>query len=480
MESRKGIKRLKQMKEYENYKNIKGKRTAFLNLGCKVNAYETEAMQQMFVKAGAVLVTFEEKADIYLINTCTVTNIADRKSRQMLHRAKHNNPDALVGAIGCYAQAAGKELLMDESVDVVIGTNHKKEIVKIIDQLLQKRFIEKEKKEVFLTETSALTEYESLSLETVTEKTRAYLKVQDGCNQFCSYCIIPYTRGRIRSRSISEVEEEAKRLAMKGYKELVLTGIHLSSYGLEKDTKKEQPLIHLIQVLNEIEGIERIRLGSIEPRIITKEFVEALSSLKKVCPHFHLSLQSGCDKTLKEMNRKYTTKQYRQSCELLRAYWKTPALTTDVIVGFPGETKEEFEETKQFLQEIAFAQMHIFKFSKRKGTPAWKMQNQIPEEIKTQRSQCLMELEKNLKTRFEELFTDQIQDVLWEEAVKFDSNWYMIGHTTRYEKIALLLDKITTAKELRNQISPVLLSKERIKEIRIGLTCKGNNTFTNI
>lgn len=459
------------MKDCEDYQNIKGKRVAFLNLGCKVNAYETEAMRQMFIEAGAFLVSFEEQADVYLINTCTVTHIADRKSRQMLHRAKHNNPESIVAAVGCYAQAAGKELLSDTCVDVLIGTNHKKEAVEIIDRLLEGRVTNQSEANVFLTETSQLTEYEPLSLSTVTEKTRAYLKVQDGCNQFCSYCIIPYTRGRIRSREITEVVEEAKQLVAKGYREFVLTGIHLSSYGRKKDTQKEQdmPLLRLLKALNEIEGIDRIRLGSLEPRIITEEFVKPLAELNKVCPHFHLSLQSGSDRTLRRMNRKYTTKDYRKSCELLRTYWKYPALTTDVIVGFPGETTEEFEETKQFLKEIAFAQMHIFKFSKRRGTPAWSMPNQVSEQIKNQRSQSLIELQEQLKTQFEELFTGQIQEVLWEEAVCLQSNWYMVGHTTRYETIAVVLDETTSVKELRNQIFPVLLSKERIEGIRIGL-----------
>lgn len=490
------------MEERKKFDNIAGSRIAFLNLGCKVNSYETEAMQQQFAQAGAILTEFEEEAEVYLINTCTVTNIADRKSRQMLHRAKHKNPDAVVAAVGCYAQAAGEALLSDKAVDVIIGTNHKKEAVEIINTFLEQKKHKRQSKEdeiqvvtenepakqeekmAFLTETSALSEYETLELKSTTSRTRAYLKVQDGCNQFCSYCIIPYTRGRIRSRCVEEVCEEAKRLAQQGYQEIVLTGIHLSSYGLERYSIKEQaalcpnsgelPLLLLVRQLNAIEGIKRIRLGSLEPRIIREEFVKELANFEKVCPHFHLSLQSGCNETLARMNRKYTTEEYFRGCELLRQYFIEPALTTDVIVGFPKESEEEFKETCRFLRQVSFAQMHIFKFSPRKGTLAWNMPEQVSEQVKNERSDILHILERQMRQEFEAKSEGFTEEVLIEEEFWDKKELYYTGHTKRYEKIAVFLPmegKNLTQKgnTLHNEIVSVLITPERVQGMRIGI-----------
>ena len=337
-------------------------RTAALhNLGCKVNSYETEAMQQLLEEAGYEIVPFHEKADVYIINTCSVTNIADRKSRQMLHRAKKQNPDAVVVAAGCYVQAAAEELKADLAVDVIIGNNKKQDLLPILEE-----YFKDKSDSSHVIEISETHEYERLSIHKIADHTRAFLKIQDGCNQFCSYCIIPYTRGRVRSRRPDEVVAEVRELAAAGYQEVVLTGIHLSSYGVDfKEEEKKENLLSLIKQVHEVEGIRRIRLGSLEPRIITEEFAQALASMPKFCPHFHLSLQSGCDKTLKRMNRHYTTEEYAAGCEILRRYFDNPAITTDVIVGFPGETEEEFEETKAFLERIGFYEMHIFKYSRR-------------------------------------------------------------------------------------------------------------------
>ena len=333
------------------------KKAALHNLGCKVNAYETEAMQQMLEQAGYEIVPFDEKADLYIVNTCTVTNIADRKSRQMLHRAKKQNPEALVVAAGCYVQAAEEELKADGAVDLLIGNNRKKDLLSILEAY------EAGVEEDAVIDIGRTKEYESLFVTQTAEHTRAYVKVQDGCNQFCSYCIIPYARGRVRSRRREEVCEEIRKLAQAGYQEVVLTGIHLSSYGLDMEGEN---LLSLIASVHEIEGIRRIRLGSLEPRIITEEFAKALAGMEKICPHFHLSLQSGCDATLKRMNRRYTAKEYKEACELLRRVFDRPALTTDVIVGFPGETEEEFNQTLSFLREIRRFETHVFKYSRRR------------------------------------------------------------------------------------------------------------------
>ena len=406
-------------------------RTAALhNLGCKVNSYETEAMQQLLEEAGYEIVPFHEKADVYIINTCSVTNIADRKSRQMLHRAKKQNPDAVVVAAGCYVQAAAEELKEDLAVDVIIGNNKKQDLVPILEE-----YFKDKSDSSHVIEISETHEYERLSIHKIADHTRAFLKVQDGCNQFCSYCIIPYTRGRVRSRRPDEVVAEVRELAAAGYQEVVLTGIHLSSYGVDfKEEEKKENLLSLIKQVHEVAGIRRIRLGSLEPRIITEEFAQALASMPKFCPHFHLSLQSGCDKTLKRMNRHYTTEEYAAGCEILRRYFDNPAITTDVIVGFPGETEEEFEETKAFLERIGFYEMHIFKYSRRAGTRADRMPDQIPEQVKSVRSEILLKLEKQMSKAYRESFLGRNKTVLLEEKTEINGREYMIGHTMEYVK----------------------------------------------
>ena len=406
-------------------------RTAALhNLGCKVNSYETEAMQQLLEEAGYEIVPFHEKADVYIINTCSVTNIADRKSRQMLHRAKKQNPDAVVVAAGCYVQAAAEELKADLAVDVIIGNNKKQDLVPILEE-----YFKDKSDSSHVIEISETHEYERLSIHKIADHTRAFLKIQDGCNQFCSYCIIPYTRGRVRSRRPDEVVAEVRELAAAGYQEVVLTGIHLSSYGVDfKEEEKKENLLSLIKQVHEVEGIRRIRLGSLEPRIITEEFAQALASMPKFCPHFHLSLQSGCDKTLKRMNRHYTTEEYAAGCEILRRYFDNPAITTDVIVGFPGETEEEFEETKAFLERIGFYELHIFKYSRRAGTRADRMPDQIPEQVKSVRSEILLKLEKQMSKAYRESFLGRNKTVLLEEKTEINGREYMIGHTMEYVK----------------------------------------------
>lgn len=432
----KNVLRLSKMmeNEMENEKKfiIKGARVAFLTLGCKVNSYETEAMQALLSAAGAILVEFHEVADIYVVNTCSVTNMADRKSRQMLHRAKKNNPEAVVVAAGCYAQTAEEDAMRENGVDVVIGNNQKKQIVEILENYMAG--VENKRLEI-----GKETEYEELSLDTQVEHTRAYIKIQDGCNQFCSYCIIPYARGRIRSRNPQDVVEEVKRLAESGYQEVVLTGIHLSSYGrssYEQATEGTQPLLLLIQQINAVEGIQRIRLGSLEPRIITEDFVKTLSECKKVCPQFHLSLQSGSDTVLKRMNRKYTTEEYAASVEILKRYYEAPAVTTDIIVGFPQETEEEFLETLEFAKRIGFSKIHVFKYSRRKGTVADKMTGQIPEQVKTERSERLIALEENLGDAYRRRFIGMDEAVLFEESVMMDGEIYQVGYNERYVRIA--------------------------------------------
>ena len=407
------------------------KKVALHNLGCKVNAYETEAMQEMLQNHGYEIVPFKEGADAYIINTCTVTNMADRKSRQMLHRAKKMNPNAIVVACGCYVQAMKEQV--DESIDIVVGNNRKKDIVEILAEYEEQR----EKKDVRteLIDINHTKEYEELSLSQTGEHTRAYIKVQDGCNQFCSYCIIPYARGRVRSRERAQVVDEVKTLAENGYKEVVLTGIHLSSYGVDIDDH----LLSLIRDIHEVEGIERIRMGSLEPRIITEEFAKALSTMHKICPHFHLSLQSGSNATLKRMNRKYTAEEYYEKCELLRKYFKDPALTTDVIVGFPGETEEEFAESRAFVDKVDFYETHIFKYSKREGTVAAGMPDQVPDQVKTARSNELIELGSVKKRQYEERLLGTTQEVLLEEEIERDGDLWQVGHTKEYVKIGCKL-----------------------------------------
>ncbi len=442
----------------------KSKSVAFLTLGCKVNSYETDAMQKLFEDSGYRIVNFAELADVYVINTCTVTNIADRKSRQMLHRARKMNENAIVVAVGCYVQAAGEVLEQDEAVDIIIGNNKKKDIIQIIHEyeIIHEHEIESN----FLTDTvldlSEKAEYEELSIESVSEKTRAYIKIQDGCNQFCSYCIIPYARGRVRSRAVEAVYDEVMNLVNKGYKEIVLTGIHLSSYGIDFDDSNEKTphLLSLIVKLSRIDGLERIRLGSLEPRIITEEFAKTLSGISKFCPHFHLSLQSGSNETLQRMNRKYTVEEYYEKCQLLRKYFDNPAITTDVIVGFPGETEIEFDTSKEFLQKVAFAQMHIFKYSVRKGTKAETLPNQVKEEIKTKRSNILIELEAKLRQEYQNLFLGKVERILVEESLTVGGKDYFVGHNERYLKLAVSSDK-----DISNEIIQAKVIGQIDKEI---------------
>ncbi|MGN0407290.1 MAG: tRNA (N(6)-L-threonylcarbamoyladenosine(37)-C(2))-methylthiotransferase MtaB [Bacteroides sp.] len=433
------------------------------NLGCKVNSYETEAMEQMLIDAGYEIVPFGDgvKADIYIINTCSVTNIADRKSRQMLHKAKKQNPDAIVVATGCYVQADGADLINDEAVDIVIGNNRKNQLVRIIEEYMRDKRNNND-----VIDISKEREYEKLNINEVCEHTRAYIKVQDGCNQFCSYCIIPYTRGRVRSRVPEDVEAEVTRLADKGYKEFVLTGIHLSSYGIE--LAESTTLLELIKRVSAIKGVKRIRLGSFEPRILTEEFVSELAKIENVCPHFHISLQSGCDATLKRMNRRYTTAEYAQSCELLRKYFPGAAITTDVIVGFPQETDEEFMMTKEYLEQIHFYEMHVFKYSRRKGTAADRMEGQIAESVKTQRSAILLELEKQMSAQYRRSALQSVQEVLFEETVEKDGNVYAAGYTKTYIRVLALVD-MEQADSYINKIVPVrLLSLSEDEEAALG------------
>lgn len=405
------------------------KKAALHNLGCKVNAYETESMQQMLEAAGYEIIPFDQKADVYVINTCSVTNIADRKSRQMIHRAKKQNPDGVVVAAGCYVQTSKEQAQADEAIDILIGNNKKHEL----PQMLEDFFAQKGGKKTEVVNIAEDKSYENLTVSRTAEHTRAFIKVQDGCNQFCSYCIIPYARGRVRSQQLSDVLREVEALAKNGYREVVLTGIHLSSYGVDIN----ENLLHLIQEIHKIEGIERIRLGSLEPKIVTEEFARSLSQLPKVCPHFHLSLQSGCDATLKRMNRKYTCEEYARGCELLRKYFEHPAITTDIIVGFPGETEEEFETTRKFLKKIGFFEIHIFKYSVRKGTKAAEMKEQIPEEIKAKRSDILFNDLAPMNHAFLEWYIGNEAEVLMEEKVTFGGKEYFLGHTKEYVKIAV-------------------------------------------
>lgn len=402
---------------------------ALHNLGCKVNSYETDVMQQMLEEAGYEIKDFNDTADVYIINTCTVTNMADRKSRQMLHKAKSRNENAVVVAVGCYAQAAGEKLLEDSSVDIVIGNNRKKDLVRIL-----REYEREHKTEDTLIDINHTNEYETLMLGRTSGHTRAYIKIQDGCNQFCSYCIIPYARGRVRSRETEDIEAEVASLAAKGYKEIVITGIHISSYGVDK---KDSNLLKLLQRIHKIDGLERIRLGSLEPRIITEEFAGEIAKLPKICPHFHLSMQSGCDETLGRMNRHYTSEEYYEKCEILRKYYEKPAITTDVIVGFPQESVEEFETTQKFVDKVNFFETHVFKYSKRQGTNAAKMQGQIPENEKTERSSILLEMNKRHRKEYLESFVGKTVEILVEEEMNLDGETYQTGHTKEYMRAIL-------------------------------------------
>ena len=426
---------------------------AIHSLGCKVNSYEAESMEQLLKQAGYTIVPFDENitADIYIINTCSVTNIADRKSRQMLHKSKKINPDAIVVAAGCYVNADTKKAAEDNAVDIVLGNNCKINIV----EALENYYKDKNNSEM-VVDFKEKQEYEELKLDEVSTHTRAYIKIQDGCNQFCSYCIIPYTRGRIRSRDIDEIEEEVTKLVSKGFKEVVLTGIHLTSYGVDNN---KGSLLEVIMRLDKIEGLQRIRLGSLEPRVITEEFAKTLSSSKKICPHFHLSLQSGCDTVLKRMNRKYATQEYYDKCCILRKYFNNPAITTDVIVGFPQETEEEFEATKVFLEKVHFYEMHIFKYSRRKGTVADRMEGQVDEKIKTQRSAILLELENKMSKEYRQQHIGKTEEVLIEEIVSENGKDYFMGFTPDYIRVKIACDTALDNSEYINTIKKVYMKE---------------------
>lgn len=424
------------------------KKAALHNLGCKVNAYETEAMQQLLEEAGYEIVPFSEYADVYVINTCSVTNMADRKSRQMLHKAKKQNPDAVIVGAGCYVQTKEAQALVDENINIVIGNNKKSELVTLLAEYEQTH----QKCSSVVDINHEKQDYEEMFLDHTAEHTRAFIKVQDGCNQFCSYCIIPFARGRVRSRKLEDVMQEVKKLAENGFKEVVLTGIHLSSYGVDNGDS----LLHLIEQVHTIKGIERIRLGSLEPRIVTEEFAGALSKMEKICPHFHLSLQSGCDDTLVRMNRRYNTAEYQTGCEILRKYFIHPAITTDIIVGFPGETEEEFTITKQYLETIRFYEMHIFQYSKREGTKAAVMEGQIPEPIKKERSAVLLELEQKMSEEFREYYVGREVTALMEEAWTFEGEHYYIGYTKEYVKVAVKTDEDLTNKFVTGKMQKCL------------------------
>lgn len=459
-------------------------KVAFHNLGCKVNSYELEVVRQLLEEIGYLTVPFDEKADIYVVNTCTVTNIADRKSRQMLHRAKAMNPKAVVVALGCYVQTDQEGVEADPAIDLAIGNNRKKDIVSILEQYLERK--ENGKTENAVIDINGDCEYESMELKKTAEHTRAYIKIQDGCNQFCSYCIIPYARGRVRSRAKEEIVSEVEGLSKKGYKEIVLTGIHISSYGIDfedeawknqgsvvrkqesgrTDYRGETKLLDLIKEIHRIPGIERIRLGSLEPRIVTKEFALELSQMPKICPHFHLSLQSGSAGTLQRMNRKYTPKEYLAGVDYLRQAFKDPAITTDVIVGFPGETEEEFQECRAFLEKVGFYEMHIFKYSKRKGTVAAGLPSQVREEIKTERSKVLQELEERMSREYRKKYLGREAEVLFEECKEIKGKMYRLGHTGDYVKVAL-----PGQESLDNQVKTVKIIDFLTDEVMI---CDGN------
>ena len=441
---------------------MENKSVAFLSLGCKVNSYETDSIEKQFKDAGYIIKSFDETADVYVINTCSVTNMADRKSRQMISKARKKNPSAVIVATGCYVQTCDEEKIKSElKIDIAIGNNKKSNVLEAV-----KRYVSEGERQFDIININDKCEYEDTPIEDTLENTRAYIKIQDGCNQFCSYCIIPYARGRIRSRGIASVLSEVKKLALKGYKEVVVTGIHLSSYGLDfveetyemKDYSpfKYEYLLEVLKKINEIQGIERIRLGSLEPRIITSDFLSGLKQVTKLCPHFHLSLQSGCDEILKRMNRKYDGRKYIESLKLLREFYVNPAITTDVIVGFPMESEEEFAVTENFLKECQFSMMHIFKYSRRKRTVADKMTGQIPEEVKTERSKKLLTLNEKMNKSYCELFVGKEAELLFEEKTTFNGEAYYSGHTDNYIKV-MLPTQLVNCQNLENQIIKVTL-----------------------
>lgn len=434
------------------------RKAAFHNLGCKVNSYEMDVMLQELKNKGYEIVPFEEKADIYIVNTCTVTNIADRKSRQMLHKAKKTNPEGIVVAVGCYVQSDTQGAREDDAVDLIIGNNKKKDLVSILENYMNG--VEEEA----VIDINHTDEYEEMKLTGTQEHTRAYIKIQDGCNQFCSYCLIPYARGRVRSRKSEDIVEEITGLARAGYQEFVLTGIHISSYGIDFEEKGRAVygaetnwhLLKLLQEVDKIPGVTRLRLGSLEPRLITEEFAHGIGQLKTICPHFHLSLQSGSEATLKRMNRHYTPEEFKHGVALLRKTFEHPAITTDVIVGFPQESEEEFEETRKFLDEICFYEMHIFKFSKRKGTRAAVMEGQILEKDKTKRSNILLDMEKEQSREFRFYYIGKEEEVLLEEKKEILGREYWIGHTREYVKVAYPSDEDCRNKLVSGRIESAL------------------------
>lgn len=406
------------------------KTVAYHNLGCKVNSYEMDAMLQALRQKGYQIVPFDEKADVYIVNTCTVTGIADRKSRQMLHRAKKTNPEGIVVAVGCYVQSDTQAVEADSAVDLLVGNNRKKDLADILERYLEGAAQES------VIDINHTSEYEEMRLTSTTEHTRAYIKIQDGCNQFCTYCMIPYVRGRVRSRRKQDVLEEIRGLSAAGYREFVLTGIHISSYGMDFQQGQEENLLALVQAIDAVEGVERIRLGSLEPRIVTEAFAGGLAALRHICPHFHLSLQSGCETVLKRMNRHYTPGDFLNGVNLLRQAFGHPAVTTDVIVGFPGETEDEFEATRQFVETAGFYEMHIFKYSRRKGTKAAVMPMQVPEAEKSRRSSVLQSIERRDSKHYRSHYIGRDVEVLFEEKKKIAGEEYWLGHTREYVKVA--------------------------------------------
>ena len=412
------------------------KKVAFHTLGCKVNIYETEAMQELMQRAGYSIVDFDDKADIYVVNTCSVTNMADRKSRQMLHKAKKDNPEAIVVAVGCYVQAAAKSIKQDEKIDIIIGNNMKNKIADIINNYYEHQ--DPDTVDIsgdFVLDISKIKEYEEFRVLKHKEHTRAFIKIQDGCNQFCSYCIIPYTRGRVRSRSIEEIEKEVRDLVNVGYKEVVLTGIHISSYGLDFEEKIK--LIELVEAVAKIEGVKRLRISSLEPRVVTEEFVKRLSKLENFCPHFHLSLQSGSDTTLRTMSRRYSALEFREGVRLIRKYFDMPALTTDIIAGFPSETKEDFIESLEYIKDIEFFELHVFPYSKREGTKAATMKETLGNKDKTRRVNLLLAMQKPITRKFLEDKLGCEVEVLIEDEFEHEGRRYILGHSKEYIKVAL-------------------------------------------
>ena len=450
------------------------KKIALHNLGCKVNSYEIEVMQENLEKSGYKIVPFAPGADVYIINTCTVTNIADRKSRQMLHKAKKMNPESVVVAVGCYVQTGTESVKQDECIDLAVGNNRKKDIVPILEEFLKERELNRQDKTLHETTIPDINdgkqEYEEMTLTHVGDHPRAYIKIQDGCNQFCSYCIIPFARGRVRSRKEEDIIKEVKGLVAAGYQEVVVTGIHLSSYGLDFISKESGDylqgvdirtqayqkgyLLDILEKINGIEGLKRIRIGSLEPRIITEKFANKLKSLDKLCPHFHLSLQSGCNETLKRMNRHYTAEEFKEKVEILRAVFDNPAITTDVIVGFPGETEEEFETTYRFLEDIGFYEMHVFKYSKRQGTVAAARKDQVDDRIKTERSNLLLNMEQKQSADYRESYLGKRVEALMEEEKEIQGRKYQVGYTETYVKVA-----VESEEDLSNQIISGIANK---------------------